>query len=88
MTTKSTYEAQQQGIKLTSLSKTFQEAVKIPQTLRLRYLWIDSLCIIQDDDADWKNEAAMMGLVYEQAFCTIAAAARHLMGPLDVLHKT
>jgi hypothetical protein len=37
------------------------------------YLWIDALCIVQDDSADWKREAAMMGRVYEDAFLTIAA---------------
>jgi hypothetical protein len=40
----------------------------------MRYLWIDSLCILQDNEADWENEAANMGLVYENASYTIAAA--------------
>jgi hypothetical protein len=75
ITTKSTYEVYQRAIKLSSLSKTFQDAVRITHTLGMHYLWIDSLCILQDNEADWENEAANMGLIYEDASCTIAAAA-------------
>lgn len=36
-------------------------------------LWIDSLCIIQDNEEDWAREAASMAKVYSQAYCTLAA---------------
>ncbi|KAF2186748.1 hypothetical protein K469DRAFT_687100 [Zopfia rhizophila CBS 207.26] len=39
----------------------------------LRYLWIDSLCIVQDDEADWREEAAKMSSYYSQAYITLAA---------------
>ncbi|KAL9576050.1 MAG: hypothetical protein Q9212_007429 [Teloschistes hypoglaucus] len=42
--------------------------------MEIRYLWIDSLCIIQDSEDDWKRESKLMGAVYEHAFCNIAAA--------------
>jgi hypothetical protein len=42
--------------------------------MRIDYLWIDSLCIIQDLKEDWKKEALTMGTVYEQATLTIAAS--------------
>jgi hypothetical protein len=51
----------------------FQHAIRVTRKLGLRYLWIDSLCIIQDDDADWKEEAANMGHVYASAYLTLAA---------------
>jgi len=38
-----------------------------------RYLWIDSLCIIQDSKEDWLKESAVMGEVYSNAECTIGA---------------
>lgn len=65
----------QQGVELRELPRTFQDAVGIVRTLGMRYLWIDSLCIVQDSKDDWVREAARMGDVYRQAELTIAAAA-------------
>lgn len=62
------------GIRLTALPRTFQEAVFLTQRLGIHYLWIDSLCIQQDDEYDWRREAASMGPLYEQATLVIAAA--------------
>lgn len=55
------------------LPKTFRDAVYIVRRLGIRYLWIDSLCIQQDSVEDWEHEAAMMGDIYENALCNIAA---------------
>ena len=41
--------------------------------LGFEYLWIDSVCIIQDSEDDWRQEAAQMADVYANAFLTIAA---------------
>ncbi|KAF3038950.1 hypothetical protein E8E11_006698 [Didymella keratinophila] len=57
------------------LPKTFRDAVLVTRALGLRYLWIDSLCIIQDSSADWKAEASHMASVYMNAYATISAAA-------------
>jgi hypothetical protein len=46
-----------------------------PRKLNLYYLWIDSLCIIQDSSEDWPREAARMTQVYKNAFVTISAAS-------------
>jgi hypothetical protein len=56
------------------MPKTFQDAVGITKIIGLRYLWIDSLCIIQDDRKDWEKESATMGLIYERAHLTIAGS--------------
>lgn len=61
------------GIPVHDLSKTFQDAVRITRAISTRCLWIDSLCIIQDDTADWRCEAPTMGSVYGQSYLTIAA---------------
>ena len=61
------------GIKLAELPKTFQHAIALARFVHVRYLWIDSLCIIQDSDTDWKCEAAAMKDVYKHATLTIAA---------------
>ena len=62
------------GIPLTALPRTFREAVILTHGLGIDYLWIDSLCIQQDDDNDWSREAASMGPLYQQATLVIAAA--------------
>ena len=60
-------------IPLNELPKTFRDAVQITKRLGIRYLWIDSLCIKQDSDPDWRAEAASMHLVYRNSHCNIAA---------------
>lgn len=57
------------------LPKIFSEAINITRRLRLKYIWIDSLCIIQDDDNDWQKEAAMMASVYGGSSINIAASS-------------
>lgn len=73
-TTKENLKDHIQRIPFDTLPKTFKDAVEITRHLGVRYLWIDSLCIIQNDAIDWKTEAKTMGLLYERARCTIAAA--------------
>jgi len=74
-TTSATYQSRISGILLSDLPKTFQEAILITRRLQVRYLWIDSLCIIQDDRLDWEREAARMADVYANSYLTIAAAS-------------
>ncbi|KAF2807991.1 HET-domain-containing protein [Mytilinidion resinicola] len=67
----------QGGFSFWELPKTFQDAVKVTRELRVPYLWIDSLCIIQygDSGEDWKREAGRMERVFSEAYCTIAATS-------------
>ncbi|KAF1927492.1 HET-domain-containing protein, partial [Didymella exigua CBS 183.55] len=55
------------------LSLTFQHAIEISHRLGVDYIWIDSLCIIQDDISDWARGAATMCDVYTNSYLTIAA---------------
>jgi hypothetical protein len=71
--TSSTLEAMKLGIVISELSQTFRDAIVIARHLRIRYLWIDSLCIIQDSPEDWSREASAMKEVYANSTCTIAA---------------
>jgi hypothetical protein len=73
-TTKATFELRKKGITWNELSKTFQNALVITEKLGLRYLWIDSLCIIQDDLLDWETESKKMADIYKGSMVTIAAA--------------
>ncbi|KAF2265548.1 HET-domain-containing protein [Lojkania enalia] len=71
-TTKATLRERLQNISMATLPQAFQDAVTITRKLGIRYLWIDSLCIVQDDPNDWDIEAARMADVYGGAFLTIA----------------
>ena len=62
-------------IPLDSLPHTLQDAIRITEALGCRYIWIDSLCIIQDSKDDWAKESAVMGGIYQNSLCTITAAA-------------
>ncbi|KAH6845644.1 heterokaryon incompatibility protein-domain-containing protein [Chaetomium sp. MPI-CAGE-AT-0009] len=73
-TTKATFSQHLAGIPVSSLPKTFYDAVAITRRLNLRYLWIDSLCIVQDDRNDWSMEAPRMGSLYSRAYLVIAAS--------------
>lgn len=66
-----------EGINIAELTKTFQDAIQISRRLNIRFLWIDSLCIIQDskDQEDWLKESVVMGDIYRHAYCNIAATA-------------
>ncbi|KAL2071990.1 hypothetical protein VTL71DRAFT_11333 [Oculimacula yallundae] len=63
------------GIDVSKLPATFRDAIFITRHLGLRYLWIDSLCIIQDSSEDWLKEAASMPNIYRNSAITISAAA-------------
>lgn len=62
------------GYLISQLPKTFREAIQVCRWLDYRYIWIDSLCIMQDSAQDWQTESQTMRLVYGQAALTIAAA--------------
>jgi Heterokaryon incompatibility protein (HET) len=61
------------GVQTSSLPKTFQDAIWLADHLRIQYVWIDSLCIIQDDPDDWARESARMADIFGNSFLTIAA---------------
>lgn len=58
-----------------SLPRNFQDAIALTRSLGFQYLWIDALCIIQDDEADWSEESPRMTTVYGEATLVISATA-------------
>lgn len=62
------------GIQISELSQTFQDAIHLTRNLQLRYIWIDSLCIVQNSTEHWRQESARMGAIYQGAYLRIAAA--------------
>lgn len=70
--TKNNIHKFEEGIVLNKLPKTFQDAIQIARLLGVRYLWIDALCIIQDDKNDWRRESASMCSVFENAVFSLS----------------
>ena len=69
----SNLESFKAGISLEQLPKTFIEAIFVARKLSIPYIWIDSLCIIQDSDDDWQTESVSMEDVYGNSILNIMA---------------
>ena len=63
-----------ESIRLATLPANFRDAVIISRALGYKYLWIDSLCIIQGDRDDWVTESSLMGQVYQNCAVMLAAS--------------
>ena len=75
-TTSSNVKQFLKAIPVSTLSKTFQDAFTAARLyLGVRYIWIDSLCIIQDDPDDWGVESLTMQDVYSYSICNLSAIA-------------
>ncbi|OAK96019.1 HET-domain-containing protein [Phaeosphaeriaceae sp. SRC1lsM3a] len=72
-TTKSNWAKLAVHVSFNALPPLFQDAIIITRQLGLRYIWIDSLCIIQDSLRDWETESSKMGSIYQNSYITISA---------------
>jgi hypothetical protein len=72
-TTTETLETHKKGIPLPTMPKTFADAVEITRRLGIRYLWVDSLCILQNSKRDWEEQLAVMADIYTHGHVNIAA---------------
>ena len=72
-TTKNNFHEHLCDISWSKLTKTVQDAIYVTHALDIKFLWVDSLCIIQDDPKDWENEAAKMSDIFAGSELTIAA---------------
>jgi hypothetical protein len=57
------------------LPKTVSDAITFTKGLGYQYLWVDSLCIIQNSKTDWEAESVKMGQIYRNSVCTICASS-------------
>ncbi|AEO69831.1 uncharacterized protein THITE_2021069, partial [Thermothielavioides terrestris NRRL 8126] len=72
-TTKANLAASMQGLNFESLPLTFQHAILVSRAIGIVYIWIDALCIVQDDEEDKAREISRMDLIYSTSFCVISA---------------
>lgn len=56
------------------IPKTILDAIKVTHTLGLRYLWVDSFCILQDSKEDEAIEIANIRSIFRYAYKTVIAA--------------
>lgn len=75
ITTSQNISERKKSIPWKQLSRTFQDAITYSLQLETHYLWVDALCILQDQTEDWQIESAKMGDIYQNAYVTLAATA-------------
>jgi hypothetical protein len=74
-TTRDSLRQRKLSIGWEELPRTFQDAITLVRALGLQYIWIDSICIVQDDQLDWKRESTRMASVYSNSYLNIAATS-------------
>jgi len=74
VTTKDNINARTEHIDASILPKTFSDTIFVCRILGIQFLWIDSMCIIQDDADDWNNQSEKMADIYAQGILNISAA--------------
>lgn len=74
-TFKDNVDAYKRNIQFEDLPATFKDAITITRELGIRYLWIDSICIIQGPEGDFSQQAKRMEDVFSQAYCILAASS-------------
>jgi hypothetical protein len=65
----------QDGVEIAKLPQNFKDAVFTAQCLEIHYIWIDSLCILQDSKKDWAEQAPQMSQIYQNGLINIAMSA-------------
>jgi hypothetical protein len=75
LTLKDNLEDHRARISFKTLPKSIQDAIRVTRELGIPYLWIDALCIVQDDDEELEDEMEVMGKTYENAYLTISASS-------------
>ncbi|KAJ4013506.1 hypothetical protein NW752_007808 [Fusarium irregulare] len=74
-TTSSDMAYHMQAIPRDKLPQVAKDAITVTRELGMRYLWIDALCILQDDASDWEHQCTQMDNIYGNAYVTICSAS-------------
>jgi len=97
VTTKANLIQMKQGLPLESFPKTFRETMLVARDLGIQYVWIDCLCLVQDNIVEWQTDSGKMADIYGNSYLTVAAtlarnahdglfftAAHDGAGPLEI----
>lgn len=74
VTTRANFLENKDGMGVSKLPATFQDAILTTRALGKQYLWIDGLCIIQGPDGDFQIQAKKMETIFHSAYCVLAAS--------------
>lgn len=74
-TTQATEGMHRAGILIEDMPEAFQDAIHVARKLDIQYLWIDALCILQDNKEEWEVESSRMCGIFANSYTTISAAA-------------
>jgi len=72
VTTSARLDPYSSAIQLLTLPQTICDAIAFCRGIQAQYLWVDMLCIIQDNESDWATESSKMHLIYSNSFLTLA----------------
>lgn len=86
-TTRETLSQHCKAMTWSSIPVTFQDVMILARSLGIEYIWIDAMCIVQDDVEDWNREAALMASVYSNSYFTIAPLTAH-DAETGIFHKS
>ena len=73
LVTSANVEQLSRGISMSYMPGTIRDTILMTRKLRIRYLWVDTLCILQDDILDWNMESAKTSTYYKEAHVTLVA---------------
>jgi hypothetical protein len=73
LTTLSNIKSNLYSIEWGTIPDTSKHAIQITRKLGVQFLWIDSLCIVKDDNLDWEEESSKMASIYRNSYLTLCA---------------
>ncbi|KAI0130530.1 heterokaryon incompatibility protein-domain-containing protein [Xylariales sp. AK1849] len=90
-TTRETLAVHTREIPFQDLPQTLKDAITVTRELGLQYLWVDALCIVQDDTEDQRREVSRMAQIYNCAYVTVSASTAStcydgFLGPRKLTH--
>lgn len=73
-TTADTLQSRKAGISEIEMPQVLRDAIRVTRALGISFLWMDALCILQDDQSDWEKQCAEMHKIYGSAHVTLCVA--------------
>lgn len=73
--TSATIAERRKRIRDDEMTEVLRDAISVTRALKIPYLWVDALCILQDDISDWERQCVDVAKLYAAASVTICAAS-------------